>query len=305
MTRHWLRDQVDLGRRRTVRLASNGLRLPDDLPRRPRQRGSVWGISIVKDEADVIELSVMHQLQQGLDAVLVADNGSRDGTREILARMARHHRVYVARDTWPVWNQAVKTTLLADAARRAGAEWIVPFDADEFWFARESSVADYLRSVPASFVHARVHNLFPFSDQPCLEPWTPFRFDLTAHGLRKVAFRSHRFASVSQGNHHAFRWGPRDDGLRIAHLPWRTRAQMKAKVATGSEALRQAGLPRYVSGHWVALDELSDFELEQRWQAILAGRPAPDSCWSPVGPFATAPVLSWATWDPDQMTAAR
>ncbi len=303
MTRHWLLDQVDVDHRRAVRLASHGLQLPDELPRRRTKPGSVWGISIVRDEADVIELSVMHQLRQGLDAVLVADNGSRDGTAEILARIARNHPVYVASDTWPVWNQAVKTTLLADAARRAGADWILPFDADEFWFARGSSVAEYLRAVPANFVHASIHNVFPLSEHAVPGHATPLRFDLTAHGLKKVAFRAHRFASVSQGNHHAFRWGPRSDGLRIAHLPWRSYAQMRRKVASGSAALRLAGLPRDVAGHWLLLDELPDTELQRRWLDVLAGRPVADACWSPIGPFATAPVLSWNTWDPDQMLA--
>lgn len=297
MTKHWATDQVDLDRRRAVRLASEGLRLPDDLPRRRRRPGSVWGISIVRDEADVIELSILHQLRQGLDAVLVADNGSSDGTAETLARLARDHPVHVAMDTWPVWNQAVKTTLLAQAARRAGADWIVPFDADEFWFARGATVAEHLRAVQATFVHARMHNLFPLNEQPAPQLETPLRLDLTPHGLRKVAFRSHRLASVSQGNHHAFRWGPRGDGLVIAHLPWRSCRQMAAKVATGSEALRLAGLPPYVSGHWLALDQLPRSELEGRWRDILEGRPAPDCCWSPVGPFAVAPVLSWSTWD--------
>ena len=97
------------------------MNLPHTLSSHRKKRGSVWAVSIVKNEVDVVEFSVRHQLAQGADAVSVADNGSTDGTLELLHELAREFPIHVAVDSWPAWDQAVKTTL-ADVARRAGAD---------------------------------------------------------------------------------------------------------------------------------------------------------------------------------------
>jgi hypothetical protein len=47
----------------------------------------------------------------------------------------RDSRVHVVTDREPAYFQAAKMTRLARAAARAGADWVVPFDADELWFA--------------------------------------------------------------------------------------------------------------------------------------------------------------------------
>ena len=235
--RQWMREQGDFDHRRVVRVATDKLLVPKGLPTGHRRHGSVWAISIVRNEADVVGLTLQHHLRQGVEAILIADNGSTDGTLDILHEFARDHPVYVLSDTWPVWDQAVKTTLLANIARRAGADWIMPFDADEFWFAPGASAAEHLRRSEATVAYAQIHNLFPLdASAGQLSVDKPFRFDLTPHALKKVAFRSHPMASVQAGNHYVFRSGPREAGLRIAHLPWRSHEQMRQKVTQGSVA---------------------------------------------------------------------
>ena len=60
--------------------------------RRRRHSGEVWGVSIVRDEVDVVGLTVRHLLDQGVSRILVADNCSVDGTRELLRSLARTTR---------------------------------------------------------------------------------------------------------------------------------------------------------------------------------------------------------------------
>ena len=75
--------------------------------------------------------------------MLIADNGSTDETPLLLAELAKRYRVHVALDREAGHYQGVKMTILSDWARRAGADWIVPFDADEFWFAPEGTLGDF------------------------------------------------------------------------------------------------------------------------------------------------------------------
>lgn len=93
-------------------------------------------VCMARDEADVIGSTVAHMLAQ-VDAVIVADNLSTDRTREILDEMASAHpgRLVVVEDPDPAYRQSEKMTALALRARLDfGAEWIVPFDADEVWY---------------------------------------------------------------------------------------------------------------------------------------------------------------------------
>ena len=118
-------------------------------------------------------------------------------------------------------------TRLAQAARRAGAEWVVPFDADELWFATDGLLGDRLRAQRADVLGARLFNAFPTrAGGWAMDPTT---------GLGKVAFRSHPLASVGSGNPRVDRPGRRledaDAPLRIAHLPWRSFEQFAAAEA--------------------------------------------------------------------------
>ena len=87
-------------------------------------------------------------LAQGVDGIIVVDNGSTDGTRAALDALALGDpRVHVGTDSEPGFYQGMKTSYLAHLAWRAGADWVVPFDADEFWFAEACAVAERLRQL--------------------------------------------------------------------------------------------------------------------------------------------------------------
>ena len=92
----------------------------------------IWGITMVKNEADIVEQTIRHLLGQGVDHILAADNGSSDGTYEILLELSKILPVHVIQDRELAYYQSEKMTWLADRVMEAGAEWIIPFDADEF-----------------------------------------------------------------------------------------------------------------------------------------------------------------------------
>src|SRR5690348_11150571 len=115
---------------------------------------------MVRDEEDVIEGVVRHLLAEGVDHVLVADNLSSDGTRAILDGLAAGHPVTVVDDPDPAYRQAEKMTALARRAGAAGADWVIPFDADELWVASGTTLRAYFDSLDADVAVADQYDHF-------------------------------------------------------------------------------------------------------------------------------------------------
>lgn len=89
-------------------------------------------VSIVKNEADIIEAFVRHTLAW-VDHHLVFDHDSTDGTREILGALQREGLpvTLYTDDALGNLQQARSNHLARLAAEKFGADWILPLDADE------------------------------------------------------------------------------------------------------------------------------------------------------------------------------
>ncbi len=279
--------------------AGRGLTLPK-LPLRRRKVGEVWAVTMVRDEADVIGHTVRHLLAQGVDGVIVADNMSRDATPDILADLARTDgRVHLARDDEPSYLQAEKMTWLAQAAWRTGADWVVPFDADEFWFAPDRSVAEYLRQERASTVHAGFHHMVPTTADPADLLSAEFVMSARSASPDKVAVRSHPFLVLGPGNHYAARVGGTSSGLHIAHALYRGPSQVARKVRQGMAAVRLAGEALVnLTPSWDKGSRLADEDIYEVWLRVSAGLADDRLEYHPPGPMVRCRPLLWQTWDP-------
>jgi len=88
---------------------------------------------LCKDESDIIEANIRVHAALGVDAFAVMDNGSTDGTREVLSRLQEEFELHVI-DREGVYDQSNWMTELAHYARdEMGADWVISNDADEFW----------------------------------------------------------------------------------------------------------------------------------------------------------------------------
>jgi hypothetical protein len=269
-----------------------------DLPRRRRRPGEVWAVSTVRDECDVVGAVVQHLLDQGVDHVLVADNRSTDGTYELLAELARSDaRVHVARDSEPVHIQSEKNTHLAFRAWRSGADWVVPFDGDELWFARGQRLADFLREQTDDVVFADFLHMVTVRPAADARDAT-YLLDATPSFPSKAAFRSHPLAVVGHGNHDVARVGSRSRGLYVAHAIYRSEEQVARKLRQGLAAARQAPAP-VLGEHWRAGGTLTDDVIHDVWRTITSGAPDSRIRWDAAGPMARVRPGRWPTWDPD------
>lgn len=290
-------------RLRRQALVARRMALPS-LPRRPRRPGEVWGVAMVRDEVDVIQSTISHMFAQGVDRILVVDNGSIDGTRELLHSVASN-RLLVGDDPVVAYFQAEKMTWLAHRAWRAGADWIVPFDADEWWFAERGTMADHLRSTEHNVLHADLHHMVPAQADPADLASADFVLDATPGFPGKVAFRAHPMARLERGNHAVARVGPTGASLRIAHAIYRGPSQVMRKVRQGTAAAALTGDDiSDLTPHWTSASAHDDAEIELMWSRISQGRPEPRLGFEAVGPMVRVRPGTWAGWDPDGVIAA-
>lgn len=294
------REYASLERLRRQSLVARRMELPD-LPLRRRHPGEVWGVAMVRDEIDVIGTTLDHLLEQGLDRVLVVDNGSVDGTRELLHQRATDdERILVGDDPVVPYYQSEKMTWLAHRAWRAGADWVIPFDADEWWFARGGGLADHLRSRPESVLYAHLHHMVPRKPDPADLVGAEFVLDSTPGRVGKVAFRSHPLARVDRGNHAVSRVGQVGSSLYIAHAIYRGPGQVMRKVRQGTHAASLTGDDiAELTPHWASTNQHDDDEVVQMWDTIRQGQPEPRLGFDAIGPMVHVRPGTWRTWDPE------
>jgi len=238
------------------------------LGRARRQSDVVWAVGMVRDEADVIGYTVEHLLAEGIGRVLIADNGSVDGTGEILRDLGKALPVTVVHDRLVPYEQGVKMTRLARCAAAAGAAWVIPCDADELWYSPDGRpLAEVLRTAECGVAVAPMWNQLPGDDDDPTEPNPYLRMRSRAEaseGVVKVAFRAHPWARLVPGNHAVRHPGKREQLLAIRQVPWRSPDQIARKCSQGAVALAESHLPADFGRHWHEFANLTDDDLRTR-----------------------------------------
>lgn len=221
----------------------------------------ITAILMVKNEADIIAATLTHTLTQ-VDRIIVADNGSTDGTRDILNDFASA-AVTVRDDPDPAYRQSQKMSALAARAADAGATWVVPIDADELWSHPTMTITEFLHEIPTdrAIVRAQLFDYVATGRDDTAEPNPVKRITWrrrTPAKLPKVAVRPTVAVTIHQGNHGAEYFHPDPvGGLIVRHFPYRSPEQMRRKAITGSAALHAAPeLPHTSGQHWRDYAEL-------------------------------------------------
>jgi glycosyltransferase involved in cell wall biosynthesis len=229
---------------------------------------SVVAVSSFRDSGNVAPWVVRHMLDE-CDAVIVADNGSTDGTRELLDdwRDPRLRVIHVD----AVFDHAA---IYARLVREAGAaDWIVPFDADEWWCANGGRIADVLAELDPQYDAVRVGQ-WTMIPQPTDWAW-PNPFQRIVHyrpgeatgEYTKVAFRPGPGRVLAFGAH-SVTDAPTEarDVLGIRHYPYTSFRQAVRKIRTGRARLEEAGMPETIGRHWREWGSLSNAGLRRWWQ---------------------------------------
>jgi glycosyltransferase involved in cell wall biosynthesis len=189
-----------------------------------------------RNEADIIDAQLSFHLNAGVDFVVAIDNGSDDGTSEILESYARDGYVDVKHDAAEYDEGGWVTKMARRAATEFGADWVINSDADEFWWPRGGSLKDVLAAVPARYgsVRGMWRHFAPrpdsddfFAERMTIRVCNPGAEDNSPYSPRyKTAHRADPDVEVLPGNHRALGrgldpirgWYPID----VLHFPIRS-----------------------------------------------------------------------------------
>jgi hypothetical protein len=197
---------------------------------------------LVRDEADIIDAHISFHLAAGVDFLIVSDNGSTDGTTEILETYARDGHLLRLDLPDPFSQVEVVTQMARLAAARFCADWVINSDADEFWWPRTGTLKELLGAIPARFgsVRGMWRNFVARPEQPgSFAERMTFRSQRTTPGVHpfnphfKTIHRGSPDVEVGGGNHDVAGrgltplagWYPID----VLHFPIRSLEQFERK----------------------------------------------------------------------------
>jgi hypothetical protein len=266
----------------------------------------LFGVTMVRNEADIIEAFVRHNLSV-LDGLAIVDHGSIDGTPEILAKLqAEGLQLRVASDPDPAFRQSATLTALArEVLAQDAADFVFALDADEFIKCESRAMLERaLADVPVD-THAVMHWVTYVPDALDGDPgafgpghlW--WRLKTERHALYKVivgrGLLERSDDAIASGNHcvqnpaeasvrpHA---RLRQDVVALAHCPLRSRTQFEGKIIV-SHLAHLAAQPEdhRLARHWRELyaELRAGVTLtEERLREIACNYGLPPKMWQPV-----------------------
>lgn len=247
---------------------------------------------MVRDEVDIVAAMVEHTLDQGVDTLVVTDNGSVDGTVEVLEAYAAEGRLELHHDPVHRKQQGAVVTRMARRARTVHrADWVLNLDADEFLLPcdRALTVRDALAATPLhlnAFTVPVVNLIGPAARRGSgvrRLMWRDHRpvaaleaVGIHAHPTPTAVHRGESDVVVAQGNHFvSLRSNGQPDAavaMEILHLPWRSWEQLERKVVNAGLAYESNPDLRPSPRHHGMRDYRRHQE-DRLWQAYLARTP--------------------------------
>lgn len=220
---------------------------------------------LVKNEEELLERNLLFHKAMGVDAFLVTDNDSTDGTCEIIERYRRKGWVAdVTRETASGYEQKEWVDRMIWKAKTSfGADWVVNADADELWYAPSGSLKRELGKSRANVLACEVRSMYPEEGKPfwqwckAVKPVAdPEAYDLSPYSLferqnRKVIHRADGYLQISMGNHKVkmLPQCTRRSAIRVYHYNVRGRRPFIGKMVNGGKQLEEHK-GRHGGRHW-------------------------------------------------------
>lgn len=248
-------------------------------------------ILLVGDEADIVRQNLDFHLDRGVDFAIVMENEATDGTAEILRSYEERGAIRLIHKPGLYDQGPWMTEMARIAVAEEGADWVLPNDADEFWWPHTGSLKDVLEGVsesvgavvcPRSNFVARPEDGRPWWERMTLRQRVPV--NAVGKPLNpKVLHRAHPELAIKKGNH--MRLEPEvgaseeTDAIEVLHFQMRSYAQFertvirmgRARLAFPDERPKRTGPSRLRQYRAWQRGELEDYYAER-----VVAEPNPD-----------------------------
>lgn len=255
---------------------------------------------LVRDEKDIIEKNIDFHLKQGVDFIVATDNGSVDGTLEVLKEYEKKGTLFLIEEPQQDYSQAEWVNRMGRlACEKYNADIVFHCDADEFWCSKSGNLkneinkkdnVDVLRVDLANVLLEEKNGQenFPADNKwAVVKPYETKNLEEDSRGRSlyllkyppKVIYKTDKgYIDVTQGNHDIVakeRLTIDDSGdIIIYHFPIRSKNHFFQKIKNGGsayEANKKFG--KEVGFHWRRwFDSYKNGKLEEEYKKLVLNK---------------------------------
>lgn len=216
-------------------------------------------VILVKNEDDIIESNIRFHARMGVDSFIVMDNNSNDNTPDILHSLKKEYDLTVIHQPSADYQQRQWMGQMIQLAKKKGASWVIPNDADEFWVPRKGNdlkatlvPKDSTLTLHRSNVLLSQENFSHSQNRYKIIKTTAFTQEqellddriniLFAQISPKVIVNPHGLISISGGNHRAkhianYFTARHSSDIEVLHFPIRTWERFRTNIKNRANIL--------------------------------------------------------------------
>ena len=220
---------------------------------------------LVKNEEGMLEQNILFHKSMGVDAFIITDNNSTDGTLDIIRKyQEKGWIVEVIKETGTNYEQKVWVDrMIWKAKTKYHADWVINADADELWYSPSGNIKNELKQAKGNVQNCMMTSVYPEEDKPFWQ-WgmtvsyvdNPEKYDLSVYSLferqnRKIIHRTSGYLQISMGNHKVtmFPKHSEESLIRVYHYNVKGRQTFIDKMINGGKQLEQRK-QRHGGRHW-------------------------------------------------------